>query len=260
MFAGCAEMLGGILLIFPRTTTLGALVCLADATETFTLNVTYDVPVKLLSFHLILMSLTLLAPELSRMARFFFSNRGVSASAHPKLFHTPRANRIALMVQVVFGLFLLAMNGYGAWTNWHSFGGGAPKSPLYGIWNVDQLLTDGEIRPAVVSDKEVWRRVIFDRGPGIQGSGGMTFQHMDDTFVNYGAAIDTKNGGIVLTKAGDTDWRAIFKFQRAAQDHLKLDGEMDGHRVHMELQLVDRNKLLLVSRGFHWIQEYPFNR
>src|SRR5579872_7450621 len=73
MFAGCAEMLGGILLIFPRTTTLGALVCLADATETFMLNMTYDVPVKLLSFHLILMSLTLLAPELSRMARFFFS-------------------------------------------------------------------------------------------------------------------------------------------------------------------------------------------
>ena len=88
----------------------------------------------------------------------------------------------------------------------------------------------------------------------------MTFQRMDDTFVNYGAAIDTKNGGIVLTKAADKDWRAIFKFQRAAPDHLMLDGEMDGHRLHMQLQLVDRNKLLLVSRGFHWIQERPFNR
>ena len=30
IFAGCAETLGGILLIFPRTTTLGALVCLLD--------------------------------------------------------------------------------------------------------------------------------------------------------------------------------------------------------------------------------------
>jgi len=28
----------------------------------------------------------------------------------------------------------------------------------------------------------------------------------------------------------------------------------------VQLQLWDRNKLLLVNRGFHWIQEYPFNR
>jgi len=39
-----------------------------------------------------------------------------------------------------------------------------------------------------------------------------------------------------------------------------LDGTMDGHAVHMQLQLVDRNKFVLVSRGFHWIQEYPYNR
>ena len=33
MFAGSAEMLGGILLIIPRTTMLGALVCVADMTQ-----------------------------------------------------------------------------------------------------------------------------------------------------------------------------------------------------------------------------------
>jgi hypothetical protein len=35
---------------------------------------------------------------------------------------------------------------------------------------------------------------------------------------------------------------------------------MDGHAIHIELQLLDRNKFLLVSRGFHWIQESPYNR
>jgi hypothetical protein len=24
--------------------------------------------------------------------------------------------------------------------------------------------------------------------------------------------------------------------------------------------MMDRGKMMLVSRGFHWIQEYPFNR
>jgi hypothetical protein len=39
-----------------------------------------------------------------------------------------------------------------------------------------------------------------------------------------------------------------------------MDGRMDNHQVHMELQLTDRNSFLLVSRGFHWIQEAPFGR
>ena len=43
-------------------------------------------------------------------------------------------------------------------------------------------------------------------------------------------------------------------------DQLVLDGTMDGHTIQMRLKLVDRSKLTLVSRGFHWINEYPFQR
>ena len=67
IFAGCAELLGGILLFVPRLALLGALVALAVSVQIFTLNMTYDVPVKLFSFHLILMSLVLIAPEVSRL-------------------------------------------------------------------------------------------------------------------------------------------------------------------------------------------------
>lgn len=254
MFVGSAEVLGGILLFFPRTMTFGALVCLADATGVFMLNLTYDVPVKLFSFHLILMSLVLLIPELPRIAIFFFSNCGVGPSSHPKLFRTPRANRMALAVQLVFGLLLTAMNAYRAWTDWHTFVAGAPKWPLYGIWNVDQFLSDGELRPALVTDKDGLRRVIFE------GPRGMTFQHMDDTFENYGAIFDPNSGGIRLVKETDKNWKATLEFQRVGRDQLTLDGEMDSHRLHMQLNLFDRNKLPLLSRGFHWIQEYPFKR
>lgn len=53
-----------------------------------------------------------------------------------------------------------------------------------------------------------------------------------------------------------------FRSQRATRpstDQLTLDGKMDGHDVHMQLKLVDRNKFLLVNRGFHWVQA-PFIR
>jgi uncharacterized membrane protein YphA (DoxX/SURF4 family) len=253
-FAGCAEMLGGILLIVPRTTMLGALVCLADMTQVFVLNMTYDVPVKLLSFHLLLLPLILLAPDLSRLADFFLRNRAAGPSSAPQLFSSPRKNRIALAAQIVLGIWIVAWNAYGGWSVWPKYGGGRPKSALYGIWDVQQLSIDGQLRAPLLTDYDRWRRVIFDFPER------MDFQRMDNSFARYGAAINVNDKTVALTKPGDKNWKADFHFTRPAENQLTLDGEMDGHAIHMDLQLLDRNKSLLVSRGFHWIQESPYNR
>jgi hypothetical protein len=254
IFAGCAEILGGVLLIVPPTVTLGALVCLADMTQVFMLNMTYDVPVKLFSFHLILLSLFLLAPDLRRLADMVFLNRPVVPAKEFPLFTALRANRIALVAQIVIGLWLMGMNAYGSWKAWYLYGGGSPRSALYGIWNVDQLTIDGQVRSPLITDHDRWRRVIFDVPTRT------AFQRMDDSMARYGASINTKDQTLKLTKDDDKDWKASFAFQRPAADQLILDGDMDGHRVNMQLQLFDRKKFLLVNRGFHWVQEYPFNR
>src|SRR6202008_2643494 len=87
---------GAILLFVPRLTTLGAIVCLADTVEIFTLNMTYDVPVKLFSFHLILLSLFLLAPDARRLANVLVLNRTAGPSTLLPLGRTARRRRIAL--------------------------------------------------------------------------------------------------------------------------------------------------------------------
>jgi hypothetical protein len=223
---------------------LGALICLADMTQVFMLNMTYDVPVKLFSFHLILMSLFLLAPDVKRLFDLFFFNRLVQPSTQFPLFATSRANRMALAVQILFGVFLMGMNAYGSRTLWYQYGGGSPKSALYGVWNVEELTIDGQPRPPLMSDQERWRRAIFDVPTWA------AFQKMDESLARFGAAIDTKDNTLKLTKNDDKDWKATFTYTRPAPDRLVLDGELDGHKERMELQLVDRAKLLLVSRGF----------
>ena len=90
---------------------------------------------------------------------------------------------------------------------------------------------------------------MFDRPTG------MSMQKVDDTFVNFGATIDMTKGAVALLQN-----KGNFTFVKTGLDRMTLDGEVDGRKVHMQLQLLDRSKLLLVSRGFHWIQEYPFNR
>ena len=148
----------------------------------------------------------------------------------------------------------MGMNAYGSWSAWHLYGGGSPKSALYGIWDVNQLTIDGQTRSPLLTDYGRWRRVIFDIPTR------MAFQRMDDTTARYGCAIDINKKSLALTKDDDKKWKANFTIQRPTSDQLILDGDMDNHKVHMQLQLFDRKKFLLVSRGFHWVQEYPFNR
>src|SRR6185312_8366624 len=171
---------------------------------------TYDVPVKLFSFHLILFSLFLLAPEANRLLRFFFTGGAIAPSTQPPLFRSMRANRVAVVIQVAFGMYLLGMGVYSGIQAWHTYGGGRPKSALYGIWNVDQMSVDGQPRAPLFTDKDRWRRVVFDF-PAF-----MSFQRPDDTFTGYGSAINEKDHTIALTKAADKNWKATLAYTRPA--------------------------------------------
>jgi len=58
VFTGASEMLAGVLLFFPTTTLLGALLAMAVMTQVVALNFCYDVPVKLFSTHLLAESIS----------------------------------------------------------------------------------------------------------------------------------------------------------------------------------------------------------
>jgi hypothetical protein len=248
IFTGCAMIAPGLLLIVPRTATLGALISLADLIEVFMLAMTYDVVAKLFAFHLILLCCFLLAPDVPRLVRFLLLRRTTSLSTEGQLFRGVRANRIALAAQIILGLWLVGMNCQDCWSFWSTHGG-RPLPPLYGIWEVRQMSIDEQPRPPLLTDSTRWRRAIFDF------PNRMAFQRLDDSFAPYGASVNLPERTLALTKKNDKNWMASFTFQRPAEDQLILDGRMDNHRVHMELQLIDRNSFLLVSRGFHWVQE-----
>lgn len=247
IFTGCAEVLAGVLLLVPRTTLLGALICLADMIQVLVLNLTYDIGLKQFAFHLVLMTLFLLAPDLERLANLFLLDRAVSAPSEPPLFRTPHANRLARSAQIVFGIYLLGMFTYISQSRWYGEGGGSPRSPLYGIWNVDQLSVDGQLRAPRLNDYDRrWRRVIFDTPRD------MAFQRTDDSFAHYGVAVDAAGESLTLTRGAT--WNARFTFDRPAPDRLIVDGNMDDHRIHMELQRVGLDTLRLLNSGFRWIR------
>ena len=78
--------------------------------------------------------------------------------------------------------------------------------------------------------------------------------------MNRGAKVDPHTNALTLTDGKDKNWKASFTFARPALDRLTLDGTINGQKATMQLRLLDYAKFQLAARGFHWIQDYPFNR
>jgi hypothetical protein len=253
MFTGWAEVLAGLLLIVPRTAVLGALVCLADMIQVLVLNLTYDIGLKLISSHIILITVYVLLPHGRPLARVFLGTGPVEPLRPPDIFAIRRASGAALVVQLVAGAYLCGMFTSISVSRWYSEGGGSPRSALYGIWNVQELLIDG--RPANEGETDYdrrWRRVLFDRPRTV------VFQRTDDSFARYGAAIDTSRRWIELTKGNSRSWRATFSYVQPAADRLILDGDMDGYRLRLGLERVELDTFRVVHRGFRWVRPPDF--
>jgi uncharacterized membrane protein YphA (DoxX/SURF4 family) len=249
MFTGWFEVLGGALLLLPRTTMLGALVCLAATTHVLVLNLAFDVGLKITTLHLVLLSLVLLAPDARRLVRFLVLDRAPGPSMDVPLVTSPRVRRIALVAPLLFGAYLVGMQTWANVSFWHTTGGGAPVSPLYGIWNVEQLTVDGTAGPPSLNEYDrQWRRVIFDAPDRV------TFQRTDDSFARYGADVDLDAGRLALTRGGSRSWRSAFAIRRPSEDRLVLDGEMDGHDIHLRLERVPLDSYRLVNSPFRWIR------
>jgi len=242
MFTGWAEVAAGLLLLVPRTAILGALIAFADMLQVWILNMTYDVGLKQTSFHLLLIAVFLLGPDLKRL--------GAAIVARPegRAYEWNRGKR--LWLQIAFGLYLLAMFSRLALVSWENPGGpGAPKSALYGIWDISSMSVDGDTRPAMFNDYDRrWRRVIFDT-PDL-----MIFQRLDDSFAHYGASIDVDRRQIALRKIQSRLWKASFTFERRDDDRMTIDGEMDDHKIHLDLQRLPMDVFRLTNGPFRWVR------
>jgi uncharacterized membrane protein YphA (DoxX/SURF4 family) len=253
-FAGAAEILGGLLLILPRTTTLGALVSISVLINIVMLNFCYDVPVKLFSSHLLAMAVFLLAPDLKRLADLFLLNRRVEPIEFPPLFTRKWLNRGALVLQIVFVIYVVGFSFFRTYEQRRTYGDLAAKPPLYGIWSVDEFEVDGEVRPALITDETRWRRVVFNN-PGM-----LAIQFMSDSRQRFKLYLNLAEKKLVLGKLDDPNWKADFSFTEPEQGLIRLEGALDGRRLRAKLRRTEAPQFRLTSRGFHWINEYPFNR
>ncbi len=233
MFAGAAETLAGLLILWRRTATLGALVAIGAMAHVVMLNFCYDVPVKLLSSHLLLLSVALAWPELPRL---FAAVRGDAVG--PVVQEVPERRWLRIgetAACLLFGALTIGIVGHDAL--------GALRarrdqlaSPAFGAWTIEgsPLYQRAFLYPALKGARMIAKE------------GGST---------PFKIALDEAQRSVTLTPATVPGPARALTW--SAQPGV-LEGDWPEGRVR--LQRIDTSKMLLLSRGFHLISEAPFNR
>jgi uncharacterized membrane protein YphA (DoxX/SURF4 family) len=254
IFTGVAEMLGGLLLVARRTTLLGALVCIGVLSNVVMLNFSYDVPVKLYSSHLLLMAVFLAAPDLGRLANLLVRNRRVPPAEVRPLFTSRRNHRAALALRTVFLLYVAIDALRQSHEYKLQFADTATRQPLYGAWEVEELTVDGAVRPLLATDPTLWRRLVFE-WPGALG-----IQYAHETAARQ-YELTLSPGPHRFTLCCDEEWKeAALSFQRIGPDLLALEATVDGKEIRGRFRRMADSRFPLLSRGFRWINERPFDR
>ena len=253
-FGGLGETLGGVLLLFPRLTTLGALLSGAMMTNVLMLNLGYDVPRKIFSIHLVLMCLFLLIPDFRRLANVLVLNRPAAAVPQPPLFDDKLMNRMALFAQVAFGVYVLWLAGGQALKDTYEMRTSA-AAEIRGIWTVNEFTEDGMLRPPLITDNDRWRTVIFDHPTFL------TVISMNGDRLRYYMQPDGDKK-FKLWNLADTR-RTAFLSLDPQSDRMNLEGQLEGHPITVKVTRVDisnPDKYPLANKGLHWVNPNIDNR
>ncbi len=241
IFGGLMEAIPGVLLLFERTETVGALGAAAVMLEVAVLNFCYDVPVKLYSMHLLVMSLFLLLPDFRPMWDFFVRRR-VSALQGVWV---ARAERRPLRIarRVAFGLVCFLCVWVNVLGGYMGRARPSPHAPLYGVWNVD----NAKGWPSAQTPMQI----VLD-GPQVA-----RVKTGDGKLMWYPVQYDVNDRTIRFVNAGTN---TVMNWTQDSTGATLLQGSWMGRPVTVSMHRIDPDSYMLTSREFHWVQEQPFVR
>lgn len=250
VFSGLAEAIGGALLLWRRTATLGAVLLVVVMSNVVLLNFCYDIPVKLYSAQIVIMAGLIALPGARRML--------AAALGHPVAGAPPRVrmSRPQERARLAAKLVLIGMIGLGLYLR----NAGHPSAndhghELYGAWVVDTFIADGVEHPPLVSDAERWQ--VWAAHARYAAVWLMTGAR-EDGGTSYPLEVDAAAHTITVTVDEAKHTREVWHYTRPAPDRLVIDATHRGKQLHIALRLAPDPPLM--TRGFRWINEAPFNR
>jgi hypothetical protein len=257
VFSGIMETAVGILLLYRRTATLGILMATAVFMNVMMLNLSYDIPVKLYSMHIVLLCIFLAVNEWNRIVCFFVLNRQAPACTiyyYPFPKRWMRITRIALKT-----LFIMIAVGWQFYTMIQYYKQMHPalvKQPVQdGFYAVNLFVRNNDTIAASHTDSLRWQDVIIEQnGFGSIKSADTAYrQRYKRAYFAYFTDSTTRTINFKKFPA-DSLFIASFRYETPDDRTLLLQGHQRNDSLYIVLKKTNRH-FQLAEKQFHWLSE-----
>lgn len=243
-FMGAAEVLAGGLLLIRRTQVLGALIAIGVTINIFLVNLSFDVPVKLMSGHLLFFSVLILLPYINRLIDFFIFNEPAHIPAESYSFNHKWLKSTYIGIKVILIILIPSILVIGHVSSQKMRIDSHQWEGVYEVQSTNDF--DNNLIPSL-------QKIIVD------GKSIMTIDNRKEKkYYNIEHIWDEGEINFIEGEYQEDP----FSIKITEQDNMEylLTLKMDTTNIDFVTKRKLKNDYFLVKRGFNWINEYPVNR
>lgn len=192
-FAGMTEVIAGFMVLYHRTKIVGAILAFMVMLNVVMMNFCFDVPVKLFSTQLLVISLLLLAPNLQRLYNFFILNKSETLIQDHFIFQTKWKRNIQVYGKILYILILISLIMIPPIMEKYSEAEETLKKPLVGCYPTSKFyVKDKDTMSENHLDTIRWKKYVI-------GKKGFTIFYSNDSVGYYLTKIDKKKPTDTIT-------------------------------------------------------------
>lgn len=130
-------------------------------------------------------------------------------SLHELRFSNRRAQMAATAIKIAFVVGIVAFGFVQGWRGYQHFALNPPKTPLYGVWDVETFTRDGVDVPPLITETGRWKRLIAEYP--------MTaaLQSMDDRQIWLRTQYDASHSRVTI----GADAKSTFSYSQPDSNH-----------------------------------------
>ncbi|MGB8193967.1 MAG: hypothetical protein WCF67_18685 [Chitinophagaceae bacterium] len=257
VFSGLMEVVAGLLLLYRRTATLGALVATGVFMNVAAMNLSYDIPVKIYSLQMVIACLFLLAVEMDRILCFFVFNRPANACS---VYHFPFEKKWTKWTRVGLKLLFIGVAvGSVLWESidWYKQDKNSAQNMPFeaGVYEVTHYAVNNDTIAPLLTDSLRWRDVIFDNGRrGSISTSDTTFRRVyNRAYFSY-KADTVKRTLNFLRRFADSIPAIALQYRIEDANTIRFWGHRKADSISFVLKKSPRH-FQLAEKQFHWLSE-----
>lgn len=223
LFAGVLETIAAILLLFRRTSTIGALLAMMLLINILMLNIAYDTWVKVIAMHLILCCLVTLLPQMKALYHIFILKRTTALTYVPPAIEGARWKWLQYSLKAVALSAIIYVFGIAEWLKSNR---NPPHSDLVGIYEIDRFTLKPNMRDR---NSSPWKKIVINQFDFL------TIHYPNDSVARYTFEVDTASNLLKLRSRGKTEYESILWYTSNDDQWM-----FKGHMQHDSLEFTSR--------------------